>query len=176
MALDITTPEGAEQWLRGLFPLFKQNLEKYGQLRPVAFILMTVNPLTGDKFRTPEVTVFPMQMGDNREKNAISEVLTRVVMASKAMGIAFISESWTAPFKTQEEVNRWVGNIANHPERKECVYVSFEHKAFPRKVRSFQANISRNKLKQPTLGEFEEHLGLKVKPQGRFCGFLDHEN
>lgn len=180
----LRTREGALELVASIMNTMRENFQRDGYLTPVAFVIMTTDPRNNTTLEEPQVAVvFPSSMSDEDEKDGFREALGKIVQQSHAIGVLLGVEAWTASLdqkalsdeekkNPEEAIKRKMRNRrpSEMPDRKEGLFVTFEHRAFGAKTMSWHAEITRNQKNEPSLGDFEG--GEMDRAEGRFAQFL----
>jgi hypothetical protein len=140
----------------------REIFEEEGELIPVAFL------------ETPKgVAIMPLPMLD---KDAVAAMLRSAIRAVNASAVVMVLESWTLvmPKEMPEDeakaaMDKAVNEgIRNHPNRQECVIVTYETAAG---TMLGYMPVSRDGDK-PTLGEIN-WMDTNQAPTGRFVGLFE---
>lgn len=149
----LLTREGVLDLMDTEFKLAKDIFTAMGEVRPMACLLITVNPKTGEKLdQIATMQVCMIDQTDSNAMNQLCENIRRISSTLGAVGVIMIAEVWSAKFETEEEGMKWAGRMQDHPDRKETVFVTLEHKTLGQM--SWHAPILREEGKA-SLGEFE---------------------
>jgi len=142
--MDLSTWNGAQGFIAGSLKLFRLNFERDGYLVPVAFLWVTKNIETGEEFSEPQLSIVALDLDD---KDYTFTQLKLLAVDGAAMMSLFATESWKveASKEDAEEVlqyiRRW-GSLKEHPNRKEMVIVTVEHRP-SNMTQAWEATIER---------------------------------
>jgi len=140
-----------------------------GHMYPTAWIFVSRDPNTGAKLETPEMGVISLVGGfrNNLEKDIWAHYLSRIAYEGQAIAIITAMESWMV--ELPKETKKVVGvRPSEHPERKECLWVSVEHISDLSNTQMIMAEVIREG-DQARLGEFIQNPATF---SGRMSGFL----
>lgn len=165
----LATKDGAERWVSWVLKRVAQNLERDGTLKPIAFLIITRNPQTGEVGEPDVVMVVPQHFEDEKDKDAFADVLHTVARRGAAIGYLFASEAWVAvgeANETIEDVFKY-GSLEKHPKSREVVVVGVEHQALGKRM--YMGNILRLKKRVRLAGwQTMDH-----RFEGRFAGMIE---
>jgi hypothetical protein len=170
MSVDLTTAEGAQEWIRELKTLATTRFREDGGIKfPVVAMLATRDEKTGLALAAPvQVMIFvdPAMMdptGDGKDRLAL--YLRRVARLHDAIGYVVIMEVWTLPMadimprkKSWERV----------PGRGEALTIIAQHQALGDESFAYQRTITRDAEGRAKLAAWEGGKGTS----GRFAGVL----
>jgi hypothetical protein len=181
------TSEGAEQFAQVVMNIASNELQKYGQVSPAAFIITACNPETlkeevetladGSEVSKLHIIVVMAENFDEAGKNRFADTLRKSAEVLHAIGVAFVSEVWMVSGDSKEsldELEKSKTPLEFVPGRKECIMVTLEHRAF-KQTRVWMAPILRDGS-CPRAGEFAEPYADADKTQGRFTNLLPITN
>jgi hypothetical protein len=149
-----------------------------GSLRPMTVLKITRDPQSRDPL--PQPTVLPIVYGESaptyedecRAKDEFAAFVRGLAADAGAVGAIFMAESWMLLAKDAADMTSATKRgIANHPERKECVYISLEHRALPGQTKTWVGMIERDPSGRPRIAEFKEQPG-QSSSEGRFANIL----
>lgn len=148
-----------------------------GKVRPVSFLVMQINPMTGEPFdgNGHQVAICsPEQFGiasfDNSGKTLYCDLLRVLAQKTKATAVVMIQEIWLWK-ADKEEAQVPHGSLEFMPGRGEGISMMFEHQQLGAKSMMWIAEITRDKDGKGILGEFNE-MPNDGTAQGRFIGIL----
>ena len=174
--MDLRTAEGVCDFVAKVTEVAKASFALAGKITPVAFLMITKNPRTGEKLTQAEPVVLDVrQMMTPERKDLLADTLRAMARESAAVGVLLILECWTLclrPGAKPEEIQEWLeehGTLEKHPDCKEAVTLQLEHVALGQKA--WNAIITRQPDGSAQLGDFREVLG---NSEGRFTDFLPH--
>ena len=165
---------------------------RFGEHRPMAVLFTTKNPNNGDCHKA--TTMVPV-LGDFSEpaKESFSKLLKVIALAGGASAILFVSEVWMvqnndarSKEEAEELMQKWAGRLGEHPDRKELLMMTVEHRRFGSLLFTAPIIRSENKDEKPKLGPWQDEEQLfppiaearsnghsaKVKFEGRFVHLL----
>jgi len=148
-----------------------------GTVEPVSFLVMPVNPMTGEPFEDGQqaaICCSPGQFGipsfDPNSRTLYCDLLRVLAQKTKATAVVMIQEIWI--WKADKENAQMPhGSLEFVPGRQEAVSMMFEHQQLGVKSMMWLAEITRDKDGKGTLGEFTE-MPTPDKAEGRFVGIL----
>lgn len=140
------------------------NFETFGNVMPVAFLLVTRDLHTGRKI-PPTVTLVPLDFSSEEAKDITANVLHKLVDAAGAIAIVIVAEVWYVPISDVTEGP--LPRPSESPDRKECLMAHVETLLG---TRSFMAEIVRRPDGSGVLGPWKlSELGYG---SGRMTGFI----
>lgn len=170
---DLATKEGVLSFCKEVvLPALRSEYEEKGQLDIETYIFASHSPQgTPLDYVTP--IIFPITSSASKE--FYSQMIRRMVQASKAHGVIFTSESWILRAQgdkaiAEREMNKYP-NLGDHPDSEECLFISLEHAGFET-PQVWTAFITRDAEGKPTLGPFEMDTFPVGSFEGRFMGLL----
>lgn len=154
------------KFIEQIYDLAKQNLEKDGYLRAMAFVG------AGDKMVICDVHEM---LRSNDSKDMLGAGLKRLIKETGASHLLFLSESWTLSQDDTEEymknMEKYNFSLDNHPRKKECVHFTFED---AKGATLGMAMILRSGEK-PYLGNLRI-MEKPTKSEGRFTNFFNRKD
>jgi len=123
--MDLLTRDGALAWAEEDVKVVGDYFLKKGHWNPFAVMIATRDP---DGKETPNPHIVPVMSEraprNSREKDAFADALRAMIRQYGAVGIAFSSEVWFAPYGKKGDLP------SKRPDRREAIYYSFEHIRF----------------------------------------------
>jgi hypothetical protein len=141
----------------------RTNFEQFGNVKPVAIVLITRDWRTGAK-TSPRVVIVPLDLSSDKAKAAAMDALRRLVTASEAVAIALITEIWH--IERAKADLPFLPRPAECADREESVLVHIEMLLGARTLR---ATIQRHSDGTGVLGPWKELEGYNC---GRMTGFI----
>lgn len=124
---DLTTPEGLDAFLSFAQGAMRENVERDGELSPVAFVIARRDPRTGDALEhaVPAIVTLAPLMAQTQNKDDVAESLSRFAKACDAHAIIIGLEAWQKTLMGQRigEVISCSVEVRGQPEGR--VYFSY---------------------------------------------------
>lgn len=191
MALETISDKGSGRWgleleralefAKEMSDRAREVFEAEGSVDPVSFLIMQVNPETGEPFegKTQQVAIcspkqFGIQEFDGVGRSMYTDLLRALAEKTKATGVVMIQEIWI--WKGSEEERPPSGSLEFVPGRREAVSMIFEHQQLGNKSMMWLAEITRLEGGKGVLGEFNEMPSDRaVQASGRFVGIIPNK-
>ena len=174
MKPDLRTLAGASRVMEHMMALAKVNMERDGELQPVAFVFTTYDPVRR-RAHPPDILCVGVKGGfftDAKSKDDFDHELRRIARETRACAVGLIAEIWSvtaAQLAPDQQAHAEEHGLGDHPDRVEIARLTLEH---IEGLKAWTAPIIRppEHPDRPTLGEFvEEHMKWSL---GRFANLL----
>ena len=169
-------------WIEFIKRKIAQMFNDIGALEPIAIIVPTVHPDTGERMDVPAMFIVPYE-GEVTEmgKSGFAELVRALFKDVKAVAVAFAGEAWAVERELKngdaEEQNKMVneltGRVADHPEKIEVVILTVEHRLMAPKC--YMSNILRSEERAVVAG-WSDKSDLLTHSGGRFANFLEQNH
>jgi hypothetical protein len=154
------------------------HLVERGCLRPMTVLKITRDPQSRDPLPHPAVLPIvygesaPTYAAEQRAKDEFAAFVRSLAVDAGAVGVIFMAESWMLFAKDAGDLKKATKRgLSEHPDRKECVFITLEHRAFPGEVKTWVGMIERDSSGSPRIAEFQEQPG-QAGYEGRFVNIL----
>lgn len=160
--------EKHKEYVRSVF-------EQDGYLDPMAVVLATIDPNTGQKIEPSCCPIVPSRIDNDGERDGFAESIKQVARLTKATAVVMFFEAWMLVEASPDEVSAYRklkdagGSMEELQNRVETVAIIAETALTSR---FWYARITRREGSKPTLGEFETPPGEQLSAVGRFTAFL----
>ena len=153
-----------EHFQKFILNMTREMFDHFKYLAPVAHVLVTKHPETGEPMDKPGITtLLSTGFSNEQEKDNWAESIRVFCKKYDAIAIAIVNEAWAVE---QQKDEKYI-QPSKHPNRIEIVSVVFETSRFGSTMCC--ANITRNG-DDVRLEEFSKPLQSNIG--GRFSGFL----
>jgi hypothetical protein len=136
----------ALKFLNIMLPMISLNMERDGHLMPVAFMLVSLSPETGERLPQPSLSITPLPWKSQEEKLYMQDQLKLVAQRYEAVLVILATEAWYAdglPPEKVKEADAYVeehGSLEHFPGVGERIIVRLEYSTT---AEFWEANIER---------------------------------